>query len=235
MDSLAPILDMKVGGGCGVWGEEEPRGGRWRRLSGSGPCAERGTECDVPRLPCWATQVANLAGEEIPQIYAACGRGSRSTLRVLRPGLAVTGKRAAHGVGLACRCRSRPPGGVSSLAGEHPALAAPLPARLPAHLPWPAPRAEMAVSPLPGNPTAVWTIKRSVGDEFDAYIVVSFSNATLVLRCGAWAGACCCRCVPSCSAPAVLGCPPSPAGTPSPPPPLLPAPPAAASARLWRR
>ncbi len=40
----------------------------------------------------------------------------------------------------------------------------------------------MAVSPLPGNPTAVWTIKRSVGDEFDAYIVVSFSNATLVLR-----------------------------------------------------
>ncbi|EFN57738.1 hypothetical protein CHLNCDRAFT_56079 [Chlorella variabilis] len=94
MDSLAPILDMKV---------------------------------------------ANLAGEEIPQIYAACGRGSRSTLRVLRPGLAVTGKRAAH---------------------------------------------EMAVSPLPGNPTAVWTIKRSVGDEFDAYIVVSFSNATLVLSIG---------------------------------------------------
>lgn len=88
MDSLAPILDMKV---------------------------------------------ANLAGEEIPQIYAACGRGSRSTLRVLRPGLAVT---------------------------------------------------EMAVSPLPGNPTAVWTIKRSVGDEFDAYIVVSFSNATLVLSIG---------------------------------------------------
>ena len=36
-------------------------------------------------------KVANLASEEIPQIYAACGRGSRSTLRVLRPGLAVTG------------------------------------------------------------------------------------------------------------------------------------------------
>lgn len=43
-------------------------------------------------------------------------------------------------------------------------------------------RAEMAVSPLPGNPTAVWTIKKSAADEFDAYIIVSFSNATLVLR-----------------------------------------------------
>lgn len=77
----------------------------------------------------------------------------------------------------------------------------------------------MAVSPLPGNPTAVWTVKKAVrqpeglvradldglkvllarrrpadigsdprlpalqvSDEFDAYIVVSFSNATLVLR-----------------------------------------------------
>jgi splicing factor 3B subunit 3 len=41
------------------------------------------------------------------------------------------------------------------------------------------------VSPLPGNPTAVWTIKRSLADEYDAYIIVSFSNATLVLR---WVG-----------------------------------------------
>ncbi|GAB4816845.1 hypothetical protein N2152v2_003891 [Parachlorella kessleri] len=78
-------------------------------------------------------KVANLLGEEIPQIYAACGRGARSTLRVLRPGLAVT---------------------------------------------------EMAVSPLPGNPTAVWTVKRSQADEYDAYIVVSFTNATLVLSIG---------------------------------------------------
>ena len=49
-------------------------------------------------------QVENVMNEEIPQIYSICGRGSRSSLRVLRPGLAVT---------------------------------------------------EMAVSPLPGNPTAV--------------------------------------------------------------------------------
>lgn len=75
-------------------------------------------------------QVENLLHEEIPQVYALCGRGSRSTLRVLRPGLAVT---------------------------------------------------EMAVSPLPGVPTAVWTTKRDNASEFDSYIVVSFTNATLVL------------------------------------------------------
>lgn len=74
-------------------------------------------------------QVANLLNEEIPQIFTLCGTGPRSSLRLLRPGLAVT---------------------------------------------------EMAVSPLPGNPTAVWTIKRSMLDDFDAYIIVSFTNATLV-------------------------------------------------------
>ena len=52
--------------------------------------------------------MANLANEEIPQIYAACGQGARSTLRVLRPGLAT---------------------------------------------------AEMAVSPLPGAPSGVWTVR----------------------------------------------------------------------------
>eukprot|EP00798_Chlamydomonas_sp_ICE-L_P023642 gene23642-9170_t len=70
---------------------------------------------------------------KIPQIYSLCGRGPRSTLAVMRPGLAVT---------------------------------------------------ELAVSPLPGNPTAVWTVKRAVDDEFDAYIVVSFTNATLVFSIG---------------------------------------------------
>ena len=68
--------------------------------------------------------------EEISQIFTLCGRGLRSSVRLLRPGLAI---------------------------------------------------AEMAVSPLPGNPTAVWTIKRSILDEFDAYIIVSFTNATLVM------------------------------------------------------
>lgn len=35
-------------------------------------------------------KVANLLGEEVPQIYAACGRGARSTLRMLRAGAAVS-------------------------------------------------------------------------------------------------------------------------------------------------
>lgn len=55
-------------------------------------------------------QIADLANEDTPQVYALCGRGSRSSLRVLRHGLEVT---------------------------------------------------EMAVSELPGNPNAVWTVKMS--------------------------------------------------------------------------
>ena len=34
-------------------------------------------------------QVADLANEDTPQLYAACGRGPRSSLRVLRHGLEV--------------------------------------------------------------------------------------------------------------------------------------------------
>lgn len=34
-------------------------------------------------------KVENLTGEANPQIYLACGRGSQSTLRVLRHGLTV--------------------------------------------------------------------------------------------------------------------------------------------------
>lgn len=35
-------------------------------------------------------QVEDLVNEGTPQIYSLCGRGSRSSLRVLRPGLTVT-------------------------------------------------------------------------------------------------------------------------------------------------
>ncbi|XP_077297281.1 splicing factor 3b subunit 3 isoform X1 [Arctopsyche grandis] len=83
--------------------------------------------------PILACQVADLAGEDTPQVYLSCGRGSRSSLRVLRHGLEV---------------------------------------------------AEMAVSELPGNPNAVWTVRRNKDEEFDAYIIVSFVNATLVLSIG---------------------------------------------------
>lgn len=84
-------------------------------------------------MPVMDMKVSNLFEEETPQIFSLCGRGPRSSLRILRPGLAVT---------------------------------------------------EMAVSQLPGIPSAVWTVKKSINDEFDAYIVVSFANATLVLSIG---------------------------------------------------
>jgi splicing factor 3B subunit 3 len=43
---------------------------------------------------------------------------------------------------------------------------------------------ELAVSSLPAAPTAVWTVRKSVLDEHDAYIVVAFANATIVLAVG---------------------------------------------------
>lgn len=36
-------------------------------------------------------QIADLANEDTPQLYVACGRGPRSSLRVLRHGLEVRG------------------------------------------------------------------------------------------------------------------------------------------------
>ncbi|CAI8056002.1 Splicing factor 3B subunit 3, partial [Geodia barretti] len=83
--------------------------------------------------PIMSAHISDLANEDTPQLYLACGRGPRSSLRVLRHGLEVT---------------------------------------------------EMAVSELPGNPNAVWTVKTNAAEEFDAYIVVSFTNATLVLSIG---------------------------------------------------
>ena len=71
--------------------------------------------------------------DDTPQIYAACGRGTRSTFRILKHGLEVS---------------------------------------------------EMAVSELPGSPNAVWTVKKTSEDDYDAYIIVSFVNATLVLSIG---------------------------------------------------
>jgi splicing factor 3B subunit 3 len=43
---------------------------------------------------------------------------------------------------------------------------------------------EMAVSELPGNPNAVWAVKKHANDPFCSYIVVSFINATIVLSIG---------------------------------------------------
>lgn len=78
-------------------------------------------------------KVIDAMGEGTPQIYALCGRGARSSLRILKQGLAVS---------------------------------------------------EMAVSALPGKPSAVWTVKQGQDAEFDKYIVVSFVDVTLVLSIG---------------------------------------------------
>lgn len=43
---------------------------------------------------------------------------------------------------------------------------------------------EIVESELPGVPSAVWTTKLTRRDEFDAYIILSFSNGTLVLSIG---------------------------------------------------
>ena len=43
---------------------------------------------------------------------------------------------------------------------------------------------EIVESELPGVPSAVWTTKLTRGDEYDAYIILSFSNGTLVLSIG---------------------------------------------------
>ncbi len=77
--------------------------------------------------------VGDLANELTPQLYATCGEGPRSSLRILRHGIAVS---------------------------------------------------EMALSELPGRPGAVWALKDRIEDETVKLIVVSFSNATLVLSVG---------------------------------------------------
>ena len=43
---------------------------------------------------------------------------------------------------------------------------------------------EIVESELPGVPSAVWTTKLTRSDEYDAYIILSFSNGTLVLSIG---------------------------------------------------
>lgn len=78
-------------------------------------------------------QAHNLTEEEMPQLYTLCGTGARSSLRILRQGIAMN---------------------------------------------------ELAMSPLPGQPNAIFTVKKSSSEEYDSYIIVSFLNATLVLSIG---------------------------------------------------
>ena len=43
---------------------------------------------------------------------------------------------------------------------------------------------EIVASELPGIPSAVWTLKLNRDEQYDAYIVLSFTNGTLVLSIG---------------------------------------------------
>lgn len=76
----------------------------------------------APVLGC---QVADLANEDTPQLYLLCGRGPRSSMRVLRHGLEVS---------------------------------------------------EMAVSELPGNPNAVWTVKKRADGKCDLEKMFLFNS-----------------------------------------------------------
>ncbi|KAG9257326.1 CPSF A subunit region-domain-containing protein [Emericellopsis atlantica] len=88
----------------------------------------------IPAMnPLTDCKVANVLGEDAPQIFTVCGSGARSTFRMLKHGLEVN---------------------------------------------------EIVASELPGEPSAVWTLKRHRDDQYDAYIVLSFSNGTLVLSIG---------------------------------------------------
>ncbi|KND95090.1 Pre-mRNA-splicing factor RSE1 [Tolypocladium ophioglossoides CBS 100239] len=89
---------------------------------------------DIPSMnPLMDCQVANLTGEDVPQIYTVCGTGARSTFRMLRHGLDVM---------------------------------------------------SIVTSELPGAPVAVWTLKLSRDQKYDAYIVLSFGNGSLILSIG---------------------------------------------------
>ncbi|KAJ6446550.1 splicing factor 3B subunit 3 [Purpureocillium lavendulum] len=88
----------------------------------------------IPAMnPLMDCKVANLTGEDAPQIYTICGNGARSSFRMLRHGLDVT---------------------------------------------------EIVGSELPGAPVAVWTLKLHRDDQYDAYIVLSFGNGSLILSIG---------------------------------------------------
>ncbi|ANB11927.1 Rse1p [Sugiyamaella lignohabitans] len=84
--------------------------------------------------PLLQTQVANLTGDDAPQIYTITGQSNHSSLRKLEHGLLVN---------------------------------------------------EIVSTELPAAPIGLWTTKVTSDDEFDKYIVLSFSNETLVLSIGA--------------------------------------------------
>lgn len=78
-------------------------------------------------------KAVDLMQEGIPQLYTLCGRGNRSSLRILKHGLPIS---------------------------------------------------EFAVTEFKSTPNFVWTVKKSHNETYDSYLVVSFSNHTMVLSIG---------------------------------------------------
>ncbi|KAF4999590.1 hypothetical protein FGRMN_2338 [Fusarium graminum] len=83
-----------------------------------------------PLLEC---KVADLTGEDAPQIYSISGNGARSHFRMLKHGLEIN---------------------------------------------------EVATSELPGTVSGVWTTKLTKHDRYDAYIILTSSDNTLVMSVG---------------------------------------------------
>ena len=89
---------------------------------------------DIPAMnPLIDCKLANLTGEDTPQIYTACGNGARSTFSMVKYGLEVN---------------------------------------------------EIVDSETPGIAAGVWTLKLNKNDKYDEFIVLSYLDATLVLRIG---------------------------------------------------
>lgn len=75
-------------------------------------------------------KIADLTGEDAPQIYSISGNGARSHFRMLKHGLEIN---------------------------------------------------EVATSELPGTVSGVWTTRSTKHDKYDAYIILTSSNNTLIM------------------------------------------------------
>ena len=143
-----------------------------------------------PVMDCKAVDDVSKTSPGCKSLVTLCGRSARSSLRILSHGLAVSEMAVSElpGTPRAARPPVRPRDRLDACAAPaapcplnpHPSPLAPLTLLTPSltsHRP-------PATLPSPGNPNAVWTVKKRRSDEHDAYIVVSFVNATLVLSIG---------------------------------------------------
>ena len=67
---------------------------------------------------CFPLQIADLANEDTPQLFAACGRGPRSSMRVLRHGLEVRHEQTCNETNLSI-CKSTFWSGLQEIERHH--------------------------------------------------------------------------------------------------------------------